>query len=224
MSEKTATILGSTGMIGTLLTKELLHDSYYDYVRVLVRKPEPIINERYEVKLVDFNDIESLKLALDGSDVVFSCIGGTMKNVLGNKAEYWKIDHDIPVNACRLAKETGCEKFVYVSAIGANANSKIFYTKMKGQTQKDIIAVGMRSVHIMEPSVLLGKRKENRRLEKILQPLMKPLSSILPKSLKKYAAIEGLDVAKAMAAAGKLNNAGVFVYRYNEMMRLIGKK
>jgi uncharacterized protein YbjT (DUF2867 family) len=224
MSEKTATIIGSTGMIGSHLLLLLLQDSYYDYIRILVRRPQPITNERLEVKLVNFSDWENVKLSLEGSDVVFSCIGGTMKNVLGDKDVYWKIDHDIPVNACTLALETGCRKFVYVSAMGANAESGNFYLQMKGQTQKDIIATGMPQIHIMEPGILLGKRKENRPFEKLAQAMMKPLSGLMFGSLSKYKAIDGADVARAMIAASKKDNDGVFVYRYDEMMKTIKDK
>lgn len=221
MIEKTATIIGSTGMIGSLLTKYLLEDPSYDSVRILVRKTVELTHNKLDIKLVNFDDHEWWKLSLEGSSAVFSCIGGTMKNVLGDKKLYWKIDHDIPVKACHLAHETGCEKFIYVSAIGSNANSNNFYLKMKGQTQKDIIATGMPQIHIMEPSILLGKRKENRPLEKIAQFVMSPLSKLMSGPLSKYRAIEGADVAKAMIAASKKNEAGVFHYTYNEMMQLI---
>lgn len=205
MRDRTATIIGSTGMIGSYLLDFLLKDNYYDYVRILVRRPVPITSDRLEVKLVNFEDLESVKLALDGSDVVFSCIGTTNKNVRGDKKLYWKIDHDIPVNACRLALETGCEKFIFVSSSGANAASKNFYIKLKGQIEKDVIATGMPEIHIMRPGMLLGERKENRPAEKFFQVAFKGLSGLLFGRARQYRAIEGVDVAKAMIAASKLN-------------------
>lgn len=223
MTERTATIIGSTGMIGTQLLNLLMQDPDYDYVRILVRRPVPVTNDRLEVKLVNFDDLESMQLALDGSDVVFSCIGTTNKKVRGDKKLYWKIDHDIPVNACRLALERGCEKFVFVSSMGANAESPLFYTKMKGQTEQDVIATGMPEVHIMRPGMLLGERKERRPMEKIAQVIMKPLSGILYGKAKQYSAIEGGDVAKAMIAASKKNEKGVYIYTYEQIMELSGK-
>ncbi len=220
MGDRTATIIGSTGMLGSYLLDLLLKDDYYDYIRILVRRPAPITNDRLEVKLVNFDDLESVKLALDGSDVVFSCIGTTNKNVRGNKKLYWQIEHDIPVNAARLALETGCEKFIFVSSSGANAESKIFYTQMKGQTEKDVIATGIPEVHIMRPGMLLGNRKENRPAEKFFQVAFKNLSDLLFGSLRQYRAIEGADVAKAMIAAGKLNIKGVHIYSFDELMAL----
>lgn len=220
MSERTATIIGSTGMIGSYFQELLMNDKYYDYVRILVRRPVKITSEKLEVKLVNFDDLESLKLALEGSDVVFSCIGTTNKNVRGDKKLYWKIDHDIPVNACRLALETGCEKFISVSSIGADSNSSNFYLKLKGKTEEDIIATGMPEVYIMRPGMLLGKRKEKRPAESLLQKVMKSISGLMFGKAKKFKAIEGIDVAKAMVAASKLNEKGVHIYTYDEMIKL----
>lgn len=197
-----------------------MQDNYYDFVRILVRRPVPVTNDRLEVKLVNFDDLESVKLAIDGSDVVFSCIGTTNKNVRGNKKLYWKIDHDIPVNACRLALETGCGKFIMVSSIGADADSSNFYLKLKGQTEKDVIDTGMPEVHIMRPGMLLGERKEKRPLEKVMQGLMKPVSRIFFGNARRFRAIEGRDVAKAMIVAAKSNANGVHIYSYDQLMEL----
>lgn len=218
MAERTATILGSTGMIGSHLTELLLHDDYYDYIRLIVRRPMPASHRKMEVKLVNFDDPESVKLALDGSEVVFSCIGTTNANVKGDKKLYWKIDHDIPVNACRLALETGCEKFIFVSSTGGNSKSKNFYMRLKGQTEQDVIATGMPEIHIMRPSMLLGNRKENRPIEKMAQVIMKLLSKILYGKARQFRAIEGIDVAKAMIEASKKNTKGVHIYTYDELM------
>lgn len=223
MSERTATIIGSTGMIGTQLLNLLMQDPDYDYIRILVRRPVPVTNNRLEIKLVNFDDLETVQLALDGSDVVFSCIGTTNKKVRGDKKLYWKIDHDIPVNACRLALERGCEKFVFVSSIGANANSTLFYTKMKGQTEQDVIATGMPEVHIMRPGMLLGERKESRPLEKFAQVVMKPLSGLMVGKARQYRAIEAIDVARAMIGAAKRNVKGTYIYTYDDMMKLAKK-
>ncbi|MFT3904569.1 MAG: NAD(P)H-binding protein [Niabella sp.] len=222
MIEKTATIIGATGLIGSILQAQLLQDPYYDRVRALVRRPEQLQedNPKSETKLVNFEDTEWLKLALDGSDAVFCCIGTTQKKMGRDKNAYWKIDHDIPVNACKLARETGCEKFIMVSAIGADAKSGNFYIRMKGQTEADVIATGMPIVHIMQPSLLLGKRTEKRPLEKFSQVVFKPVSQLMFGSLSKYRAIEADTVAKAMITASKSDEQGIFRHTYDGIMAL----
>lgn len=222
MSERTASILGSTGMIGSYLLEQLLKDDSFDYVRILVRRPTNFTHEKLEVKLVNFDDLESVKLALDGSDIVFSCIGTTNKNVGGDKKLYWKIDHDIPVNACRLAQETGCEKFIMVSSLGANREASNFYLKLKGQTEQDVIATGMPEIHIMRPGMLLGERHEKRPMEKTLQSLTRMFSKLLFGSARRFKAIQGMDVAKAMITAGKKNKKGIHIYQYDQLMEMAG--
>src|SRR5260221_7269957 len=172
MSAKTATIIGVTGLIGGYLYEALKQDKTYEAIRLIVRRPFVKDNDRTEVKLVDFNDAESFKLAIDGSDVVFCAIGTTQKKVKGDKAAYRKIDYDIPLKTARFCKETGCETFILVSSVGANGKSNSFYLKLKGEVEDAIKATGLRSFHIMRPSMLLGDRKEFRLGEKIGKPLI----------------------------------------------------
>lgn len=204
-------------MIGNYLLEEIVHDDYFDTARVIVRKPYEKKHPKMEVKLVDFSDTESLKMALDGSDTVFSCIGTTQKNVKGNHTLYRQIDFDIPVKAARLCKELGCEKFILVSAVGANRHSTTFYLKLKGELENAIHHIGLRSVHIMQPSMLLGKRKEKRAGENLIQGSMKTLSGIFVGALRKYRAIPGKTVAKAMLNAAKKNEEGFYRYTYDRI-------
>jgi uncharacterized protein YbjT (DUF2867 family) len=220
MSERTATIIGATGMIGNYLLELLLKDNYFSTVRILVRRPHPKTDPKMEVKLLDFSDAESFKLALEGSDVIFSCIGTTQKNVQADNELYRKIDFDIPVKAARFGKEAGCEKFILVSAVGANRHSRTFYLRLKGELENAIHSVELESVHIMQPSMLLGERKETRTGEGILQGTMKLLSGLFFGSLRKYKAIHGKTVAAAMLNAVKKNEKGFFRYTYDEIKEL----
>ena len=220
MSAKTAALVGATGMIGTYLLVQLVDDPYFDTIRVVVRRPFNNDNGRVETKLVDFNDYESLKLAIDGSDVVFCAIGTTQKKVKGDNALYRKIDLDIPSKAARICKETGCKKFVIVSSVGASTRSSSFYLKLKGEMEAVIEETGLESIHIMQPSMLLGDRKEDRPAEKFMQKSMKLFGFIFSGPLRKYKAIEGKVVATAMLNAAKTDKKGVFRYTYNEILAM----
>lgn len=219
MSGKTAAIIGATGMIGTYLQQLLLRDSYFSTVRLIVRRPVPKTDPKIEVKLVNFDDAESVKLALEGTDVLFCAIGTTRKNVKGDKELYRKVDYEIPVKVARFCKEAGCEKYVIVSAVGADSKSGTFYLKLKGEVEDALGASGLRSVHIMEPSMLLGDRKEYRLMEKILNPPLKLLSALYFGSLRKYKSIHGNTVAKAMVNVSKKDDPGVFKYTYDGIVQ-----
>ena len=213
----TATLIGATGLIGSYLLNELLNDSFYDTIKIIIRKPLDITHPKLEKKIVDFNDSDSLLIAIDNSDIVFCAVGTTQRKVKGDKEAYRKVDYDIPVKAARFCKMTSCETFVLVSSIGANSKSNNFYLKLKGEVEDAVKEIGLRSVHIIRPSMLLGDRKEFRLGEKIGNPLMTALSFLLP---SKYKPIHAKKVAIAMLNAAKKNKEGFFVHEYGEIRKL----
>ncbi|HEV8507850.1 MAG TPA: NAD(P)H-binding protein [Chitinophagaceae bacterium] len=217
MSEKTATLIGATGLVGGELLSLLLDDDYFEKIRILIRRPVTMTHPKLEKKLVDFTDADSLLADLDESDAVFCAIGTTFKKVKGNKQAYRRIDYDIPVNIARYCKIMNCKSYILVSAVGADSGSGNFYLKLKGEVEDIVRKVGLESTYIMRPSVLLGKRNEFRFGERITIPLMKKISFLLP---SKYKPIEASDVAKAMLAAAKQHQQGFFLCEYKQMKRL----
>lgn len=217
MSEKTATLIGATGLVGGELLSLLLDDDYFRKVRILIRRPFTMNHPKLEKKLVDFTDADSLLVDLDESDTVFCSIGTTMNKVKRNKEAYRKIDYDIPVNIARYCKIMNCKNYIVVSAIGADSKSRNFYLKLKGEVEDIVKKVGLESTYIMRPSMLLGKRNEFRFGERMAIPVFKKISFLLP---SKYKPIEARDVAKAMLAAAKRHEQGFFVCEYKEMKRL----
>ena len=195
-----ATIIGSTGLIGGHLLDLLINDPDFSTVRVLIRRPLDLNHPKLEKKLVDFSDKESFRLALEGTDVIFCCIGTTMKKMKGDKEAYRKIDYDIAVQAAQLGKACGCEKFVLVSAVGADSKSRNFYLKLKGETEEGVQSSGIESVYILRPSLLIGNRKEFRAGEKLATWLMPLFAFLLP---ARYRPVKASEVAKAMVNAVK---------------------
>jgi len=217
MSERIATLIGATGLIGGELLSLLLDDDYFEKIRILIRRPFTMNHPKLERKLVDFSDADSLLVDLDESDSVFCAIGTTMKKVKGNKEAYRKIDYDIPVNIARYCKIMNCKNYVLVSSIGADSKSRNFYLKLKGEVEDIVKKVGLESTYIMRPSMLLGKRSEFRFGERMAIQLFEKISFLLP---SKYKPIEARDVAKAMLAAAKRHEKGFFLCEYKTMKRL----
>jgi uncharacterized protein YbjT (DUF2867 family) len=211
---KTAAIIGITGLIGSELYDLLKNDTGFEYIRLIVRRPLTNNHPRTEVKLVDFNDAESLQLALEGCETIFCAVGTTKKKVKGDQQAYRKIDFDIPVHAAQYGMQTGCEKFILVSAVGANPKSSNFYLRLKGEVEEAIKSIGLASVHVMRPSFLLGDRKEHRAGEKLAAAVMKTIGFLFP---PKYKAIPARTVASAMIASAKKDGGGFFVHEYKEM-------
>ena len=218
MKEKTASILGSTGLIGGKLLELLLNDNYYNVIRVIVRRPVEFNNPAVRVMVIDFSDEVSFKSAIAGSDALFCAVGTTQKKVEGDKAAYYKVDYDIPVNAARFCKETGCPVFLLVSSVGADSKSKNFYLKLKGEVEDKVREMKIDSVSVFRPSMLLGKRNEYRFTEEVAKAISAPLSFIFP---SKYKPIKAENVAGAMIAASKKATPGFNVYHYREIINII---
>jgi len=220
MSDRTATLIGATGLIGNYLLQQLIQDENFETIRLLVRRPLKNENSKVEVKLVDFNDHESFKLGIDGSDVVFCAVGTTQKKTKGDKEAYLRIDHDIPVNAAGFCKETGCNSFLIVSSVGADAKSNNFYLQLKGEVEDEIKKIYLENVSVFRPSILVGDRKESRPGERIGQIAMQTFSFILINNLRKYKPIHAKDVAVAMVYSASQQKPGFSIYEYDEMKKM----
>src|SRR5215471_6545914 len=149
MIERTATIIGATGLIGGELLKLLLNDDYFSTVKILIRRPIEMTHPKLKKELVSFDDNDSLLMAIDNSDVIFCTVGTTQKKVKGDKVAYRKVDFDIPTKMARFCKMTSCKVFVLVSSLGANSKSKNFYIKLKGEVEDEVKQSGIESIHIM---------------------------------------------------------------------------
>lgn len=214
MGERTAALIGTTGLIGSHLLKCLQDDDAFKTIRLLVRRPVPYNHPKIKVLVIDFANEAAFKAGIAGCDAVFCAVGTTNKKVKGNKAAYRKVDYDIPVNAARFCAETGCPHFLLVSSVGANSKGGNFYIKLKGDVEDMVKSISIPAVSIFRPSMLLGKRPESRALEAIAQVMMKPLSFLVPSQYKPIAAE---DVAKAMIAACKQDKPGFHIYHFKEM-------
>lgn len=216
----TAVVIGSTGFIGHELVQQLLHDSAFSKVRILVRRPVGLSHIKLETAVVNFDDLPQLRKELGQGDCIFCCIGTTNKKVKGDKAAYRKIDVDIPLNVAKMAKEAGFGQYLLVSSAGANATSASFYLKIKGEVEQAIANVKFAAFHVFRPGILLGERNEERVVETIGKTVMTTLKSLLVGPLEKYRGIEGSAVANAMVSAAKSDKKGMFVYHYREINSL----
>lgn len=217
MARKTATLIGATGLIGSQILQQLIDDDAFRKIKVLVRRPFKFVHPKIELIQLDFGDEVAYQAAIEGSDVVFCSVGTTLRQVNSDMVAYRKIDYDIPVNAARFCVATGCPKFLLVSSIGANSKSSNFYLKLKGEVEEKVGSLGIPSIAIFRPSMLLGERAEFRLGEKVGQVLMGILGFMIPKP---YKAIDVKMVAKAMIAVAKKETPGLEFYTYVEMLSL----
>jgi uncharacterized protein YbjT (DUF2867 family) len=221
MEPQTAVVIGASGLIGSNLLNLLLADNDFKDVRILVRKNIELVHPKLVQQLVNFQDNKDLENKAGKGDCLFCTVGTTQQKVKGDKAAYRRVDFDIPVNAAKHAATNGFQKYLLVSSVGANAQAKNFYLKLKGEVEEEVSALPIEAIHIFQPSMLLGNREEFRAGELVGKAFMEALSFAFLGSLKKYKAIQALDVAKAMVAASKTNTTGVKRYQYSEMHHLL---
>ena len=219
---KTAIIAGSTGLIGSKLLEQLLANTYYSEVKIVVRRPTGIVHQKLKEYVVDFDKLSNHSQLFEG-DVFFSCLGST-KNKTPDKTDYFKIDHDYPLAMAKICLQNEVPEIHLISAVGAKASSANFYISMKGKIERDIAVLPFRAVHIYRPSMLTGDRKEKRTMEKIAIGVFKVINPLLIGALKKYRSINVADVAKTMATQSLKSLTGVHFYESDEIQRIADDK
>ena len=207
---KTALLLGSTGLIGKELLNNLLAFSHYSKVIIFVRKKLDLSHSKLEQIIVDFNTLENYKELIKGDD--FFCTIGTTIKIAGSEKEFKKVDLEYPIQFAKFAQENKVAQFLVISSLNANENSTNFYLKTKGELQDYLKKTTFKSVSILQPSLLLGKRTEFRLAEKIVGYFSNLFSFLFIGSLKKYKPIEAKTVATAMLKIAMQDNLGVTIY------------
>lgn len=190
-SPKTALVIGATGLIGNLLTHRLVDSSFYSNVKVLVRKSLNWQHPRLQEVVFDFDHPNGL---LTQADDIFCCLGTTIKKA-GSQEAFRKVDYQYPLDIARLSLASGASQFAIVTAMGAKADSSIFYNRVKGEVERDLAALNFPTLLIFRPSLLLGDRSESRLGERIGAGVMRLFAPLIP---ARYKAIDASKVANAM--------------------------
>lgn len=219
---RTALIIGATGLVGKACLYDLLEENEYTKIIAVVRKPMAIKHHQLEQLVVDdFDRLDEYAARLVADDV-FCCLGTTIR-VAGSRENFKKVDLTYPVKTARLALQNGARQFLLVSAMGAGSGSAIFYNRVKGEVEEAVSALGYPAVHLFRPSLLLGDRKETRIGELIGKGVMKVLGILFIGPLRKYKAIHGVTVARAMVKTALQNKSGTFVYASDEIVKIGGE-
>ena len=191
---KSAIVIGATGLVGRHLTQQLLKEDYFGQVIVFVRRSTGISHNKLVEHIIDFNNLDTIKGKVNG-DVLFSALGTTLKQA-GSKNAQYLVDYTFQYEVAKIASDNGVKKYFLVSSSGANSKSRFFYTKMKGELDVAVSGLPFSQINIFRPSLLLGERTEKRTMEILGSKIIK-LINYLP-FLRKYRAIKGEEVARAM--------------------------
>lgn len=211
-------LVGATGLVGYELLLILSHISEVDTVKAITRRPMGKIPSSVDNIILNFDQIEKHTESLKAS--VFVCCLGTTIKAAGSQEEFKKVDYDYVMAFARVAEKVGAQKFLVISAMGADAESSIFYNRIKGKMESDLKDLKIPQIEIFRPSLILGDRKEVRKGEKWAQKLSPYLNPILIGPLRKYRAIKATDIAKAMAIAILNFREGIYTYKSDQIQHI----
>ena len=211
-------VAGATGLTGGFLINELENDSSFDSVVALTRK-ERKKTDKTTWKVVDFEDSKTLEEMTKGVDVVFCCLGTTIKKA-GSQDAFYKVDYEYVVNLAKAARSNNVRQFSVMSSIGAAAKSKIFYSRVKGEVEEALGDLGFNELILFQPSLLLGPRDERRFGESLGVFFGKLFSNLLFGKMKNYHPIHVSRIAQAMVTEAKIIKDRKHVLLYQDIMKI----
>jgi uncharacterized protein YbjT (DUF2867 family) len=182
VQRRSAILVGATGLVGSQLLRQLLADERFASVTVLGRRSAGVAHERLRERVVDFEAPAGWGELVQG-DVAFSALGTTLSAAGGRAAQY-RVDHTYQYEVAEAARRNGVRTFVLISSAGATPRSRVFYTRMKGELERDVEALGFERTRFLRPGILDGERREHRAGERWALRVLRPLSPVLPASAR----------------------------------------
>ena len=197
MEQRTVIVAGATGLVGQAILQGLLDDDSVPSVHALGRRAPPLTHPKLTVHVVDFQQLPALPKA----DEVYLALGTTIK-VAGSQAAFRAVDYDANLAVAKAALAAGASRAGLVSAMGADAASSVFYSRVKGELEQALSQLPFQGLVIARPSLLVGDRstlgQPSRRGEELGFAVSKALGFLIPRN---YKPIRGADVARALLSA-----------------------
>ncbi|WP_219137119.1 NAD-dependent dehydratase [Janthinobacterium sp. UMAB-60] len=198
-------LVGATGLVGREVLRLALADARVTAIVAPVRKPLPA-HPRLEAPLVDFDRLPPDAPWWQAAAVI--CTLGTTMKVAGTRQAFLRVDHDYPLAVARLALAAGTRTYALNSAAGANAGSRIFYNRVKGELERDLEPLGFASLTYVRPGLIGGERDVARAGEGAALRLLRVLGPVLP---RRWRINPAPRIAQALLEAALAGAPGVHV-------------
>lgn len=209
-------------MIGRRLLEMLLDDPSVGKVHVLVRRSLGVAHPKLTEWLTDLVTLPEDDTPFRSSDLYIS-FGSTIAKA-GSKEAFRGIDLDMPLRVAKRARQAGAIRCMLVSAVGADKDSMIFYSRIKGELEEGLKALAFPSLHIFRPSILLGDRRESRPAEAIGIWIGRWQHRFFPGLIGTWSAMPDDLLAEAMIAAARSGKEGTYIHHYRETAQLVRNK
>jgi uncharacterized protein YbjT (DUF2867 family) len=168
--------------------------------------------------VVDFADLPILPSA----DIAICTLGTTISDA-GSKPAFKAVDFDAVMAFARAAKQSGVRHFLVVTAVGADPDSRAFYSRIKGAVEIELATIGFDRLDILRPGLLLGQRQSRRFVEQVLQDLSPAIALITRGPWARYASISAEKLAGALLALCHATGPGIF-YHHSPELQSLGDK
>lgn len=218
MHPRHALLIGATGLVGRHVLDELLSEPTWPQVTVLARKPAPRTHEKLAWHVTDFADDASWRPHVAATDL-FICMGTTIKQA-GSQAAFRRADLELPLAVATAARAGGTRHCAIISSLGANPEARVFYSRVKGEVEAGLRQLHFPSLHILQPSLLVGARDTPRPGERVGEVALMLLGPLLVGSLARWRAIRAATVARAMVTLAVHPEPGARVIPSDELQRL----
>jgi len=196
MGTRRVLLAGATGMVGTEILRGLLADASVASVCSLGRRKPALAHDKLTALVVDFANLPPLPDA----DEVYLALGTTIK-AAGSQSAFRAVDFEANLAVAKAALAAGARRVGLVSAMGADAGSNVFYSRVKGELEDALGKLPFEGLIVARPSLLVGDRG---RLGQSVRPgerfgfwLGNVLRPLIP---GKYLPIEATKVAAALLA------------------------
>ena len=193
---RTVALAGATGLVGRSILEGLLADASVTAVHALGRRESGVAHPKLTSHVVDFGALPPLPPL----DEVYLALGTTIK-AAGSQAAFRSVDFDANLSVARAALAAGARRCGLVSATGADAKSRSFYNRVKGELEDALARLPFDGLVIARPSLLVGDRgalgQPRRTAERVATAVSKLLGPLVPAN---YRPVSAADVARALLA------------------------
>ncbi len=208
-------LIGATGLVGSMVADRLVARGHE--VHALVRRPT---GRGWHEHVAPASEWPSIVAGIGACDAAISCLGTTWRKA-GSEEAFRAVDHDAVLAFARAAGAVGIGRFLSVSSVGADAGSRNFYLRTKGQTDEALGAIGFTSLDIFRPGLLLGHRGSDRRPGERVAIMLDPLARIFLRGrMTRFAGVPAANVAAAIAVAAESSSAGIRIHENDAIRRL----
>ena len=203
-------LAGGTGLIGQAF---LAHAQSTElHVTAVGRRPTGLASEDIIADFADLPAMPSVRVAV--------CTLGTTIRAAGSQDAFRAIDFDAVVAFATAAKTAGVEHFLTVTAVGANSNSSVFYSRVKGEVERELSSMQFQRLDIVQPGLLLGNRAESRPVETLLKWMAPGTDLLMQGPWRRYRSIAAHTVAESLRVLTTHSAPGLYIHQHEDILKL----